>query len=84
MIEHPQPPEGDEATTGTMSPLAAVRQYLSPNSAKSMFLHNTGLVVRAISSKLPHDDSCQPLFLFPKRRPLGIGLVSGAQIYHSV
>ena len=34
MIEHPQPPEGDEATTGTMSPLAAVRQYLSTNSAK--------------------------------------------------
>ena len=29
MIEQPQPPEGDEATTGTMSPLAAVRQYLS-------------------------------------------------------
>ena len=25
MIERPQPPEGDEATTGTMSPLAAVR-----------------------------------------------------------
>ena len=25
MIEQPQPPEGDEATTGTMSPLAAVR-----------------------------------------------------------
>ena len=23
MIEQPQPPEGDEATTGTMSPLAA-------------------------------------------------------------
>ena len=26
----------------------------------------------------------QPLFFFPKRCPLGIGLVSGAQIYHSV
>ena len=24
MIEHPQPPEGDDATTGTMSPLAVV------------------------------------------------------------
>ena len=35
MIEQPQPPEGDEATTGTMSPLAAVRQYLSTNSAKT-------------------------------------------------
>ena len=30
------------------------------------------------------DDISQPLFLFPKQRPLGIGLVSGAQIYHSV
>ena len=29
MIEQPQPPEGDEATTGTMSPLAAVRS-ISP------------------------------------------------------
>ena len=35
MIQHPQPPEGDEATTGTMSPLDAVRQYLSINSAKA-------------------------------------------------
>ena len=35
MIEQPQTPEGDEATTGTMSPLAAVRQYLSTNSAKT-------------------------------------------------
>ena len=35
MIEQPQPPEGDEATTGTMSPLAAVRQYLSINNAKA-------------------------------------------------
>ena len=34
MIEKPQPPGGDEATTGTISPLAAVRQYLSTNSAK--------------------------------------------------
>ena len=46
MIEQPQPPEGDEATTGTMSPLAAVRQYLSTNSAKSTFLRNSGLVVK--------------------------------------
>ena len=35
MIKQPQPLEGDEATTGTMSPLAAVRQYLSTNSAKA-------------------------------------------------
>ena len=51
MIEQPQPPEGDEATTGTMSPLAAVRQYLSTNSAKSTFLRNSGLVVKVTSSK---------------------------------
>ena len=30
------------------------------------------------------NDISQPLFFFPKQRPLGIGLVSGAQIYHSV
>ena len=53
MIEQPQPPEGDEATTGTMSPLAAVRQYLSTNSAKSTFLRNSGLVVKVTSSKSP-------------------------------
>ena len=35
MIEQPQPPEGDEATIGTISPLAAVCQYLSTNSAKT-------------------------------------------------
>ena len=35
MIEHPQPPEGDEATTGTMSPLAAMRQHLSTNTQKA-------------------------------------------------
>ena len=46
MIEQPQPPEGDEATTGTMSPLVVVRQYLSTNSAKSTFLRNSGLVVK--------------------------------------
>ena len=46
IIEHPQPPEGDEATTGTMSPLARVCQYLSTNSAKSTFLRNSGLVVK--------------------------------------
>ena len=45
-IEQPQPPEGDGATTGTMSPLAAVRQYLFTNSAKSTFLRNSGLVVK--------------------------------------
>ena len=47
MIEQPQPPEDDEATTGTMSPLAAVCQYLSTNSAKCTFLRNSGLVVKA-------------------------------------
>ena len=52
MIEERQPPEGDEATTGTMSPLAAVRQYLSTNSGKSTFLSNSGLVVKVTSSKL--------------------------------
>ena len=55
MIEQPQPPEGDEATTGTMSPLAAVRQYLSTNSAKSTFLRNFGLVVKVTSSKSPSE-----------------------------
>ena len=35
IIEQPQPPEGDEATTGTMFPLAAVCQYLSTNSEKA-------------------------------------------------
>ena len=30
------------------------------------------------------DDICQPLLLFPKRRPLGIGIMPGAQIYHSI
>src|SRR3989337_1030343 len=53
MIEQPQPPEGDEATIGTMSPLAAVRQYLSTNSAKSTFLGNSWLVFKVTSSKLP-------------------------------
>ena len=55
MVEPPQPPESDEATITTMSSLAAVGQYLSTNSAKSTFLRNTGLVVKAISSKLPDD-----------------------------
>ena len=58
MVE-PPPSEGDEATITAMSPLAAVGQYLSTNSAKSMFLRNTGLVVKAISSKLPHDQDMQ-------------------------
>ena len=53
MTQQPQPPEGDEDTTGTMSPLAAVRQYLSTNSAKSTFLCNSGLVVKVTSSNLP-------------------------------
>ena len=57
MIEQPQPPEGDEATTCTMSPLAAVRQYLSTNSAKSTFLRNSGLVVKVTSSKSPTEQN---------------------------
>ena len=57
MIEQPQPSEGVEATTGTMSPLAAVRQYLSTNSAKSTFLRNSGLVVKVTSSKSPTEQN---------------------------
>ena len=57
MIEQPQPPKGDEATTGTMSPLAAVHQYLSTNSAKSTFLRNFGLVVKVTSSKSPAEQN---------------------------
>ena len=57
MIEHAQPPEGDEATTGTMSPLAAVCQYLSTNSAKGTFLRNCGLVVKVTSSKQPTEQN---------------------------
>ena len=52
-IEQPQPPEGDEATIGTMSPLVVVHQYLSTNSAKITFLRNSGLVVKVTSSKSP-------------------------------
>ena len=55
----PPPLEGDEATITAMSPLAVVGQYLSTNSAKSMFPRNTGLVVKAISSKLSHDQDMQ-------------------------
>ena len=40
MVE-PPPSEGDEATITAMSPLAAVGQYMSTNSAKSTFLRNT-------------------------------------------
>ena len=58
MVE-PPPFEGDEATITAMPPLAAVGRYLSTNSAKSTFLHNTCLVVKAISSKLPHDQDMQ-------------------------
>ena len=57
MIEQPQPPEGDEATTGTMSRLAAVCQYLSTSSAKSTFLRNSGLVVKVTSSKSPTEQN---------------------------
>ena len=55
----PPPSEGGKATITAMSALAAVGQYLSTNSAKSTFLHNAGLVVKAISSKLPHDQDMQ-------------------------
>ena len=58
MVE-PPPSEGGEATITAMSGLATVGQYLSTNSAKSTFLHNTRLVVKAISSKLPHDQDMQ-------------------------
>ena len=58
MVE-PPPSEGGEATITAMPALAAVGQYLSTNSAKSTFLRNTGLVVRAISSKLPNDQDMQ-------------------------
>src|SRR4051812_28739396 len=58
MVEPPRS-EGDEATITAMSPLAAVGQYLSNNSTKSTFLCNTRSVVKAISSKLPHDQDMQ-------------------------
>ena len=58
MVE-PPPSVGGEATITAMSALAVVGQYLSTNSAKSTFLRNTGLVVKAISSKLPHDQDMQ-------------------------
>ena len=60
MIEQPQPPEGDEATTGTMSPLAVVPQYLSTNSAKSTFMRNSVLVVKVTSSKSPTEQNLPP------------------------
>ena len=79
MVEPPLS-EGGEATITAMSALAAVGQYLSTNSAKSTFLRNTGLVVKAISSKLPHDQDMQAqsnFFIcapdtspFPNRDPL--------------
>ena len=40
-----------------MSPLAAVCQYLSTNSAKSTFLRNSGLVVKVTSSKSPTEQN---------------------------
>ena len=40
-----------------MSPLGAVRQYLSTNSAKSTFLRNSGLVVKVTSSKSPTEQN---------------------------
>ena len=53
------PFEGGEATITAISALAAVGQYMSTNSAKSTFQRNTGLVVKEISSKLPHDQDMQ-------------------------
>ena len=58
MVE-PLPSEGGEATITAILALAAVGQYLSTNSAKSTFLRNTRLVVKAISSKLSHDQDMQ-------------------------
>ena len=58
MVE-PPPSEGGEATITAMSALAGVGQYMSTNSAKSTFLRNIGLVVKARSSKLPHDQDMQ-------------------------
>ena len=58
MVE-PPPSEGGETTITAMSPLAIVGRYLSTNSAESMFLRNTGLVVKSISSELPHDQDMQ-------------------------
>ena len=58
MVEQ-TPSDGNDATIIAMSPLAAVGQYLSTNSAKSTFLCNNGLVVKAILSKLPHDQDMQ-------------------------
>ena len=57
MIQQPQPREGEEATTGTVSPLATVHQYLPTNTAKSTFLHNSGLVVKVTSSKSPTEQN---------------------------
>ena len=58
-IVEPPPSEGGEATITAMSALATVGQYLSTNGAKSTFLRNIGLVVKAISSKLSHDQDMQ-------------------------
>ena len=58
MVE-PPPSEGGKATITAMSALGAVGQYLSTNSAKSTFVRNIGLVVKAISSKLPRDKDMQ-------------------------
>ena len=55
----PPPSEGDEATIPALAPLAAMGQYLPTKSAKSTFMRNIGLVVKAILSKLPHDQDMQ-------------------------
>ena len=58
MVNPPLSERGEETITA-MSALAAVGQYLSTNSAKSTFLCNTVLVVKAILSNLPHDQDMQ-------------------------
>ena len=62
MVE-PPPFEGDEGTITAMSPLAVVGQYLSTNSANSMFLRNTGLVVflRPLGLRLYRTYSGEPM-----------------------
>lgn len=59
MMEQAQPPEGDETTITTMSLVVILHKYLSTNSVKSIILRNTGLVVKVISSKPPHEQDLQ-------------------------
>ena len=55
----------------------------SPFSAISLEQRSECLIVW-FQNRSYLDDICQPLFFFLKPRPLGIGHVSRAQIYHSV